>query len=77
MTLLHQLIAEVSEESREHLRVLNENIRMKAVVDAARLMPRETPDAGGASTEHDFKIPAHAVWALDKALLHLDFPNQQ
>ena len=54
------------------LHLAQENERLRAVVDAARLMPRRTPAAGGCSTEHNFKIEASTVWALDKALNELD-----
>lgn len=45
---------------------------MQEVVEAARLMPRETPAAGACSTIHDFKIDAGTVWNLDRALHKLD-----
>jgi len=45
---------------------------VQEVIDAARDMPRATPAPGGSSTEHDFKIAAHAVWRLDRALKKLD-----
>lgn len=35
---------------------------------AALSMPRHTPRAGDSSTEHEYMVPAHAVWALDMAL---------
>jgi hypothetical protein len=46
--------------------------RLWRVVEAARAMPRQTPDAGGAFTKHMFEIEASAVWALDRALLDLE-----
>lgn len=38
------------------------------LVDAASRMPRETPAAGGAGTEHNFSIEAATVWVLDAVL---------
>ena len=56
----------------EIARLQGEVAGLHAVVAAARKMPRVTPDPGGASTEHSFKIEAHVVWALDRALIELD-----
>jgi hypothetical protein len=41
---------------------------LAALLKACRGLPRETPKEGAASTLHDFKIPAYAVWDLDRVL---------
>jgi hypothetical protein len=55
-----------------------ENEAMREIVDAARLMPRETPAAGGCTTMHAFEIEAANVWAMDRALTQFDrLTNEQ
>lgn len=45
---------------------------LRAVVEAAREFPRETPAPGGVFTKHTFQIEAGVVWQLDKALKELE-----
>lgn len=48
---------------------------MRAVVEAARRMPRTTPNPGSAFMLHDYKIAGGDVWQLDQALRRLDAFN--
>lgn len=41
---------------------------LKDLYFAGLKMPRHTPNLGAASTEHTYKIGAHAVWAFDSAM---------
>lgn len=50
--------------------------RLRAVVDAARKMPRRTPKGGTASTMHTYQIKACDTWGLDNAIKVLDVNEQ-
>lgn len=50
--------------------------KLRAVANAARLLPRTTPKGGGAYTMHVYQIEAAEVWALDRALKALDANEQ-
>jgi hypothetical protein len=39
---------------------------LERLIEYADLVPKETPAAGGASTEHNFKIAAGVIWTLDQ-----------
>jgi len=41
---------------------------IQELIEAAKYMPRETPEAGGCGTIHTFKIDAGTVWRLDAIL---------
>lgn len=45
---------------------------LRHVANAARFMPRRTPDGSSGSTVHQFGIMAVDVWCLNNALIDLD-----